>query len=170
MKRLRHPNIVLLMGAVTEPPNLSIVTEYLSKYSYIFVTNFPDINYYIWNCLVQFFLLTGAMVLLFSFSEVVYMYLCVIPLQEKRWMRGAGCAWLMMWYAFTSSNSLVWYCNILSLSLSHTCVHTHERAHENIHRSFVLDILYYLYRQRGWTIFINAILPLFIETWNLLIF
>ncbi|CAI9780200.1 unnamed protein product [Fraxinus pennsylvanica] len=31
MKRLRHPNIVLLMGAVTEPPNLSIVTEYLSK-------------------------------------------------------------------------------------------------------------------------------------------
>ncbi|KAA8516670.1 hypothetical protein F0562_016824 [Nyssa sinensis] len=31
MKRLRHPNIVLLMGAVTQPPNLSIVTEYLSK-------------------------------------------------------------------------------------------------------------------------------------------
>lgn len=32
MKGLRHPNIVLLMGAVTEPPNLSIVTEYLSRY------------------------------------------------------------------------------------------------------------------------------------------
>lgn len=32
MKRLRHPNIVLFMGAVTEPPNLSIVTEYLSRY------------------------------------------------------------------------------------------------------------------------------------------
>ncbi|CAL0317070.1 unnamed protein product [Lupinus luteus] len=31
MKRLRHPNIVLLMGAVTQPPNLSIVTEYLSR-------------------------------------------------------------------------------------------------------------------------------------------
>ncbi|XP_047959666.1 serine/threonine-protein kinase CTR1-like [Salvia hispanica] len=31
MKRLRHPNIVLFMGAVTEPPNLSIVTEYLSS-------------------------------------------------------------------------------------------------------------------------------------------
>ncbi|KAL2533576.1 Serine/threonine-protein kinase CTR1 [Abeliophyllum distichum] len=31
MKRLRHPNIVLLMGAVTELPNLSIVTEYLPK-------------------------------------------------------------------------------------------------------------------------------------------
>ncbi|XP_047337004.1 serine/threonine-protein kinase CTR1 [Impatiens glandulifera] len=31
MKRLRHPNIVLFMGAVTEPPNFSIVTEYLSR-------------------------------------------------------------------------------------------------------------------------------------------
>ncbi|XP_039160728.1 serine/threonine-protein kinase CTR1 [Eucalyptus grandis] len=31
MKRLRHPNIVLFMGAVTEPPKLSIVTEYLSR-------------------------------------------------------------------------------------------------------------------------------------------
>ncbi|XP_057422709.1 serine/threonine-protein kinase CTR1-like isoform X2 [Lotus japonicus] len=31
MKHLRHPNIVLLMGAVTQPPNLSIVTEYLSR-------------------------------------------------------------------------------------------------------------------------------------------
>ncbi|KAG9459098.1 hypothetical protein H6P81_003606 [Aristolochia fimbriata] len=31
MKRLRHPNIVLFMGAVTRPPNLSIVTEYLSR-------------------------------------------------------------------------------------------------------------------------------------------
>ncbi|CAL5021692.1 unnamed protein product [Urochloa decumbens] len=31
MRSLRHPNIVLLMGAVTQPPNLSIVTEYLSR-------------------------------------------------------------------------------------------------------------------------------------------
>ncbi|KAL5807519.1 hypothetical protein ACOSQ4_030252 [Xanthoceras sorbifolium] len=31
MKRLRHPNIVLFMGAVTHPPNLSIVTEYLLR-------------------------------------------------------------------------------------------------------------------------------------------
>jgi serine/threonine-protein kinase CTR1 len=31
MKRLRHPNIVLLLGAVTHPPHLSIVTEYLSR-------------------------------------------------------------------------------------------------------------------------------------------
>uniref|UniRef100_I1P0W6 non-specific serine/threonine protein kinase n=1 Tax=Oryza glaberrima TaxID=4538 RepID=I1P0W6_ORYGL len=31
MKSLRHPNIVLFMGAVTQPPKLSIVTEYLSR-------------------------------------------------------------------------------------------------------------------------------------------
>ncbi|KEH26929.1 putative protein kinase TKL-CTR1-DRK-2 family [Medicago truncatula] len=31
MKRLRHPNVVLFMGAVIRPPNLSIVTEYLPR-------------------------------------------------------------------------------------------------------------------------------------------
>ncbi|KAG0457801.1 hypothetical protein HPP92_022958 [Vanilla planifolia] len=31
MKSLRHPNIVLFMGAVIQPPHLSIVTEYLSR-------------------------------------------------------------------------------------------------------------------------------------------
>jgi hypothetical protein len=38
MKRLRHPNIVLFMGAVTQPPNLSIVTEYLSRFSTVFLS------------------------------------------------------------------------------------------------------------------------------------
>ncbi|KAL9259688.1 Serine/threonine-protein kinase EDR1-like protein [Drosera capensis] len=31
MRRLRHPNIVLFVGAVTRPPNLSIVSEYLPR-------------------------------------------------------------------------------------------------------------------------------------------
>ncbi|WCJ42060.1 protein tyrosine kinase family protein [Euphorbia peplus] len=31
MKRLRHPNVVLFMGAVTRSPNLSIVTEFLPR-------------------------------------------------------------------------------------------------------------------------------------------
>ncbi|XP_028786918.1 probable serine/threonine-protein kinase SIS8 isoform X2 [Neltuma alba] len=31
MKRLRHPNVVLFMGAITKPPNLSIVTEFLPR-------------------------------------------------------------------------------------------------------------------------------------------
>ncbi|KAL2481288.1 Serine/threonine-protein kinase CTR1 [Abeliophyllum distichum] len=42
MKRLRHPNIVLFMGAVTEPPNLSIVTEYLSRGSLYRLLRRPD--------------------------------------------------------------------------------------------------------------------------------
>lgn len=33
MRRLRHPNVVLFMGAVTRPPNLSIVTEFLPRYN-----------------------------------------------------------------------------------------------------------------------------------------
>lgn len=32
MQRLRHPNVVLFMGAVTRPPNLSIITEFLPRY------------------------------------------------------------------------------------------------------------------------------------------
>ena len=31
MKRVRHPNVVLFMGAVTKRPHLSIVTEYLQR-------------------------------------------------------------------------------------------------------------------------------------------
>ncbi|KAK4744239.1 hypothetical protein SAY87_010551 [Trapa incisa] len=31
MRRLRHPNVVLFMGAVTRPPHLSIITEYLPR-------------------------------------------------------------------------------------------------------------------------------------------
>ena len=32
MKRLRHPNVVLFMGAITRAPNLSIITEFLPRY------------------------------------------------------------------------------------------------------------------------------------------
>jgi Ni,Fe-hydrogenase III small subunit len=32
MKKLRHPNILLFMGAVTSPHRLCIVTEYLPRY------------------------------------------------------------------------------------------------------------------------------------------
>jgi hypothetical protein len=39
MCRLRHLNIVLFMGAVTRLPNLSIVSEYLPRYST--VARFP---------------------------------------------------------------------------------------------------------------------------------
>ncbi len=39
MRRLRHPNIVLFMGAVTRPPHLSIVSEYLPRYSKFVFSN-----------------------------------------------------------------------------------------------------------------------------------
>ncbi|KAG4148496.1 hypothetical protein ERO13_D05G289200v2 [Gossypium hirsutum] len=42
MKCLRHPNIVLFMGAVTQPPKLSIVTEYLSRRSLFRLLQMPD--------------------------------------------------------------------------------------------------------------------------------
>lgn len=32
MKRLRHPNVLLFMGAVTSPQRLCIVTEFLPRY------------------------------------------------------------------------------------------------------------------------------------------
>ena len=44
MKRLRHPNIVLFMGAVTQPPNLSIVTEYLSRFCNVFLSTLPSLS------------------------------------------------------------------------------------------------------------------------------
>ncbi|XP_022743313.1 serine/threonine-protein kinase CTR1-like isoform X2 [Durio zibethinus] len=44
MKCLRHPNIVLFMGAVTQPPNLSIVTEYLSRGSLYKLLHKPGVR------------------------------------------------------------------------------------------------------------------------------
>ena len=60
MKSLRHPNIVLFMGAVTEPPNLSIVTEYLSRFEssswlYLCLSLYYDIiMFYPLGCFKQF--------------------------------------------------------------------------------------------------------------------
>ncbi|KAL5224822.1 hypothetical protein ABZP36_011461 [Zizania latifolia] len=42
MRRLRHPNIVLFMGAVTRPPHLSIVSEYLPRGSLYTIIHRPD--------------------------------------------------------------------------------------------------------------------------------
>lgn len=41
MKRLRHPNVLLFMGAVTSPEHLCIVTEFLPRFSLkLFVEEF----------------------------------------------------------------------------------------------------------------------------------
>ncbi|KAA8528367.1 hypothetical protein F0562_035722 [Nyssa sinensis] len=42
MKRIRHPNVVLFMGAVTKRPHLSIVTEYLPRGSLYRLIHRPD--------------------------------------------------------------------------------------------------------------------------------
>lgn len=42
MQRLRHPNVVLFMGAVTRPPNLSIVTEFLPRGSLYRILHRPN--------------------------------------------------------------------------------------------------------------------------------
>ena len=31
MQRLKHPNVVLFMGACTQPPNLSIITQFVPR-------------------------------------------------------------------------------------------------------------------------------------------
>ncbi|KAK8949608.1 Serine/threonine-protein kinase EDR1 [Platanthera zijinensis] len=42
MRRLRHPNVVLFMGAVTRPPNLSIVSEFLPRGSLYKILHRPN--------------------------------------------------------------------------------------------------------------------------------
>ncbi|KAJ7974947.1 Protein kinase [Quillaja saponaria] len=42
MRRLQHPNIVLFTGAITQLPNLSIVTEYLSRGSLFELMQMPN--------------------------------------------------------------------------------------------------------------------------------
>ncbi|XP_077225178.1 putative serine/threonine-protein kinase SIS8 [Tasmannia lanceolata] len=44
MLRLRHPNVVLFMGAVTRPPNLSILTELLPRGSLFRLLHRPNIQ------------------------------------------------------------------------------------------------------------------------------
>ncbi|XP_021773083.1 serine/threonine-protein kinase EDR1-like [Chenopodium quinoa] len=42
MRRLRHPNVVLFMGAVTRPPHLSIVSEFLPRGSLYRILHRPN--------------------------------------------------------------------------------------------------------------------------------
>ncbi|KAL3844235.1 hypothetical protein ACJIZ3_001638 [Penstemon smallii] len=44
MLRMRHPNVVLFMGAVTHPPNMSILTEYLPRGSLYRLLHRPNIQ------------------------------------------------------------------------------------------------------------------------------
>lgn len=52
MLRLRHPNVVLFMGAVTRPPHFSILTEFLPRFFYFFFLHIFFLN---WCEIVSFF-------------------------------------------------------------------------------------------------------------------
>lgn len=54
MRRLRHPNVVLFMGAVTRPPHLSIVSEFLPRlepFSFWYPLT-TSLQYESFNCLL----------------------------------------------------------------------------------------------------------------------
>jgi len=44
MESLRHPNIVMFLGACTKPPNLAIVLEYCSRGSLWSILQNPDLK------------------------------------------------------------------------------------------------------------------------------
>nr|KAJ0200389.1 hypothetical protein LSAT_V11C600320900 [Lactuca sativa] len=88
MKRVRHPNVVLFMGAVTVRPHFSIVTEYL-----------PSITQSIsLSCMESCFLLyiTDDETLI---TGVVYFVLYIDQQLVKLWIKGDVYAWLWMWLA-----------------------------------------------------------------------
>ena len=89
MKCVRHPNVVLFMGAITKCPHLSIVTEYLPRYHPFFstITDWCSsittkkkyrANQSLW---------TGA----------VYTASYTGLLQAKYWIKGGGYVWHLMW-------------------------------------------------------------------------
>ena len=144
MKRLRHPNIVLFMGAVTQPPNLSIVTEYLSRFVtvliffFIFFWKYPLLHssiwkkkkgekkfnvYFLWLLILEVLIVEWTKTL--TFAEVACIGFCVSLVWERCWMRGAGWVWPMMWWVFKGftfflllfSNFLWYYPYILYIVL-----------------------------------------------------
>ena len=68
MRRLRHPNIVLFMGAVTRPPNLSIVSEYLPRY--ITLLYYAKL-FILWNVWIKYHGLDRMKVLLATYNCIV---------------------------------------------------------------------------------------------------
>ena len=64
MRRLRHPNVLLFMGAVTSPPRLCIVSELLPRFGLI------SFSYYI--SLSLCFLALQAIALIHSPCNSIY--------------------------------------------------------------------------------------------------
>ncbi|KAG0476327.1 hypothetical protein HPP92_013168 [Vanilla planifolia] len=83
MNWIRHPNVILFMGAVTKPPHLSIVTEYLPRQAYICLNRLQCVY-----CPLISMLPEPGGVFTTSLTE---------QLQEKLWTRSVDFAWHWMW-------------------------------------------------------------------------
>lgn len=77
MKKLRHPNVVLFMGAVTRVPNLSIVTEFLPRY---FFLSYRCANSVIFNLFLSFILVspTSRIIICSNYFDSCLVF-CYIP-------------------------------------------------------------------------------------------
>ena len=71
MRRLRHPNIVLFMGAVTRPPNLSILTEFLPRGSLYWLIHRPNLSIDEKRCLLMALDVAQGMNYLHSSNPVI---------------------------------------------------------------------------------------------------
>lgn len=125
MRRLRHPNIVLFMGAVTRPPNLSIISEYLPRYiAFFYYDIFLQNNY-----LLTMLFVLGILSCFSCYSYHIYMsHHCYwypfcrgslyrllhrpnCQIDEKRRIK---MALDVVWNNYTSSFSTIIYTNKLS--------------------------------------------------------
>jgi len=89
------------MGAVTQPPNLSIVTEYLSRlYSSTCSSSFPLKNEVFQGYRIIGYLDLEILRVFDGCAGVAYIGCCIDLVPKRCWMRGVGLVWLMMWYAF----------------------------------------------------------------------
>jgi len=76
MKRLRHPNILLFMGAVTSPQRLCIVTEFLPRFV---------LSFFFWTICINSIWLYFTMLCITKYLAglVIAVLICILLLQWK---------------------------------------------------------------------------------------
>lgn len=132
MKRLRHPNIVLFMGAVTQPPKLCIVTEYLSRFFFFFFCNFSSYNpsaIISWKNLVWFNISSGNLIsdLLNcrgSLYRLLHMSVDRETLDERCRLNMAYdvvCTWVVL------TCPLIWYLSCFHVPLTYVLLYLGKR-------------------------------------------
>lgn len=157
MKRLRHPNIVLLMGAVIQPPKLSIVTEYLSRY-YNFLKR--------WKLCSSLMCLIGIDLPECDILMQIVSLNCRGSLYELLHMPNVGSS-LSERRRLSMAYDVV-YVRWLKLPVFlFLCLFCHQVDNNTFNKT---EMFICLSRQVEWIIFIKWDLQLFIEIWSLQIF